>query len=370
MSAPPLGASLARLRRREDAVRSAAYSAAAGALALGFAVPVFAALETRTAARFTFALTLGAVFVALVVARARRSSLRRLAHLVDTRLSLDDRVVTALQYQHDADAASQFVVRDAEARLAAAAPADVFPLHLPPRLPVAAIAALAVSTLAVLGMQWTRGRSAAGAEPFALETASSSAGTASAAVTDAGTPARGSAQNAQAPVERGDAAVNRPGSGQADAGGGATASSPDAHGRSTPGSPAQGRRRQPGPVEAREAVEDRSAQAADATTAARNTGSAAADRPGGLRSPEGASSGRSARGVSAPARGGGRSRGSSGAPGTGLRPAAGARDPGGATYVHEYGEAVARAEAALAREDVPPGMRAYVRAYFQAIRPR
>jgi hypothetical protein len=81
---------------------------------------------------------------------ALRPGLRDIAATVDARLDLQDRLVTALQFNTSADPFSQLVVRDAYSRVTAVRAADAVPFALPRGIRFAAASAATVLAVMIL----------------------------------------------------------------------------------------------------------------------------------------------------------------------------------------------------------------------------
>jgi hypothetical protein len=279
-------------------------------------------------------------------------------------LRLENRAVTALQFVAAADAASRLVVADAARRLETI-PTSVLPLGGSASPRWAAAAALAISTLVVIGF---RDRAA---QPPAAGTAGESSSDAPAQGGRAGTQqtaaSRGSAGDGRLVAARGpDGAplapaqdANQSASSEASSdtrprtrNGSDAASLDDASGRPAAAVADSNRRAEnPSTSErasgARDGVDANGARGAASTGAAAGRGAGAAARrgPAGGGVADGVLTGVAAeRGIPAPL------------PANGLQAA-------------EYRRAYARAEAAMAKERIPPRLRPYVRDYFLALRP-
>jgi hypothetical protein len=135
----PLSRRLRRLRRRERFGRVFCNSAVAVAAVIA-AAPW---MPSMGSAAMLASIALGAAGIAAWIATP---DLRAIAAAADRALHLDDRVVTALQHYRDADAFSRLVVADAERRLAAVPSSRVFPLSLPRWFaPIGIVAVLAAA---------------------------------------------------------------------------------------------------------------------------------------------------------------------------------------------------------------------------------
>jgi hypothetical protein len=325
----------ARRRLRTVAMlRLAAVAAPAGvtagvALALAGPAPAWAAGVLGL---------LGAV-AAAAWAAIRTPTLATVARQLDTRLGLRDRVAAALQLQQTGGPVAALVARDAAARLAPIRMATVFPLALG-RIPAVA-AAIAVASVAWL-MSIDAGTSRA--------TLATAPGTRDAASADAGSPVRdGAPSNAPAAEARARSAT-------------APARAPEP--RATDGrgttpreafSPAPARGDRPTTAAARETSDAPRAAGGGSRDGNASSAAARAPRPGARG---GAGAGRAARGGLTPGAGGVAS-------GNALAADAGSTAPG--PGIGSYRTARAGAEAALARDVIPPDYRDHVRAYFRAL---
>ena len=280
-----------------------------------------------------------AMIAALFAAAVRAPGLRETAAALDSRLRLQDRMVTALQVLKDDDAMARLVVEDAALRVTDLSPSRTFPFESPRHF--RAITAVVVSVSAV----------------FAL----------TAVVTS--------------PTWRTDR--------------------PRGTGPAGPGGAQQERRSQPGPNQAVESVPPSPSASnrqpgSAAQVTSRGTEPAARERgrtPPGLKTTE--TRGRSAGAASAPGRdatggtgasNGGRgattearnlTNGAGGVKGEPLQSAQTSQvdrlplpDPqNDPAYAARHRNASARAQAAIAQERVPVGLTTYVKNYFIAIRP-
>lgn len=332
-------ACLARYRRRASVTLFGSFLCLASALSLFIAVGVIlTGLEDAVSSIVGAAAA--AVLLALVAAIVRKPSIRATAAAIDNHLHLQDRVVTAFQFQAAEDAFSKLVVRDAAERLSALSPADAFPFKVPyAALAIAVAGAMLaiVFTIVVTGVTNWRpignpGASIAGAVASAWQRAR------------------------QAPL----------------------AAAPSATTALIAGPSADLRRDQP-----------RASASAAQTNGPQDpgfdeprVGAAAADggKPGSSETVAGSlgGSGEGSAGRGAAAAGSSVSNPTATAHAGGVQDAAavasrssGARAPvSDRAYAAAYRAARAGAEAAIARERIPSDRRAYVRQYFVAIRPQ
>jgi hypothetical protein len=347
---------LSLLRRRQRLVTLVETGLAAVIVIGAAAVPLAVSLAPGIAMPLIILVACVAAVAVVIVAIVRTPVPGRIAALADARLHLEDRLVTALQYADDPDAVSRLVVRDATSRVAGESPARVFPFRVPAW--IGWTAAVALTTSAALTL-------AAGKLPSGIvrrSAVSSGAGVAGAPAApnaavhagDAASPDPTGRQ--QASVNVGPAPARDPGTTQG-------ADDP----AKTPGSRAEtsavhAPEREAGRAQVAVAIPVPLTQAPDAvaplasraTSPSTDLGSA-----GGVAS-RGQAAASSAGGL--PSRG--TPSGSGGAPRTANAVQAGTRPD---THDARYAAARARAEAALASERIPPGLRAYLTAYFTAI---
>jgi hypothetical protein len=284
----------------------------------------------------------GAV-AAAVWAAARTPPLAAVARILDARLGLRDRVAAAVQLQTTDGPIAALVARDAAARLASVRMATVFPLAMG-RLPAVAIA------LAIASMAWlTSSHAGPPVAAPARSTSSNSAGAGDASSRTSSDP-RGVATNAQ-PRPNGQAATLRAAEPRGQDGRGSAkreAFAPAAASRGPQGA-------QPSAASAPGSsvnTAGASRQAAAAPAAASATG------PIGPTGRGGAAAGTAASGRMAAGAGGT-------APGNRL--ASPGSEPAAPVATVSYRAARANAEAALARDVIPPDYRDHVRAYFRAL---
>jgi hypothetical protein len=358
-----LWTTLSRLRRRHRLVTLVETGLAAGIVVGAAAVPLFFALAADLAIRLIILSACVAAVAVAIVAVVRTPPPRRLAALADARLHLEDRLVTALQYADDPDAVSRLVVRDATSRLAGASPARVFPFRAPAWIGwIAAVALTASAALTLAGRDTSSGA-------FRRSNASSGAGVTSAAAGTNGSvrtsegASSGRASRDQASRDPGPAPARVSGNTQGAAGAGDRGKAPGAHPETSadPAAPPREDGRASAAVALAAALTPAAVavapRATGATSSSRGLGSAGGAAARGQSAASGAG-GISSRGVAA---------GSGGAPRT-----SGAVQPDARQNTNDarYAAARARAEAALAGEQIPPGLRAYLTAYFTAISPR
>jgi hypothetical protein len=278
-------------------------------------------------------------------AAARTPSQAAVARLLDARLGLRDRVAAALQLQPTGGPIAALVARDAAARLAPVRMTALFPLAIG-RLPALTIA------VAVASMAWLASSDRAGG-PAAVPMQSAAGDPAGAS---AGSPARGGSRGVSP-----------------------TAPSQSTGSWSTPRA-AESPTRNGGSDGRGDATREAFAPAASPL------GPRAAPRPAeATPAPSASAPGGSRQAAAAPASAGttgrtGRGGAGGGAAGKAVRPGAGGAAPGNALAATggdaavpapaaSYRAARANAEAALARDVIPPDYRDHVRAYFRAIGP-
>jgi hypothetical protein len=346
-SGPAVVDVVARCRRRIRMVSAARRA--------GFTVPLAIVvvegivLAARPAAAQIATLSAAAMAVAGIAAAfaavLRPLTMRAAAAELDTRLHLQDRIVTALHVVSDDDPMAQLVLRDAESHLGSISPRAVFPLEAPSHFG-AMLIVMVCSTAVLLLITGTSGRSwlsAGGGTNGAAGAGSGRSGRSlrsgpNAQTADNRAPSVAETrprQATQTAANRNDTPVGRE-SVRADA-------DTDARGSARGGS---------GP---------RSGADARTTAPGRNATSAAGARDGG----------RGATGFSvdmASAAGGVNGVRSSTSPPAPPRASA-ATAPGDAAYRDQYRAASAHAQAAIAQERVPVRLRTYVSRYFVAIHP-
>lgn len=336
MTASPLIATLARLRRRAVLVALVRYGVLWLALvAAGVPLLLFAALP-----RPAFALPLAALAIAGALAVARAPSLRNVAARADEAFALEDRLVTALQHVKDNDIMSRLVVRDAETRLASVSPGRVYPIQAPRRMGAAIAVSATVSLLGLLVVSSARPARVVelrGTDNVTADDPAPAAAT-SAAGPSASTRARTAVASA-APASIRTSPAARPGSNAQAAPAPAGNEPPRPSGTPAGATGQAGRRGLPAGTPGN----DLARRTTDETGSGAGLGSNSVSAKAG------------GQGDTLPREPGGRSAAFS---------ARTARDR------RQYEAARGDAEAAMAREHVPPGLRDYVKAYFNAIRPR
>jgi hypothetical protein len=350
-----LAALVARWRVRGGFVLFVRYSAVACALALSIiaAMRIIRPDEGYGLLGIALAAIVGLAFGA-VAAWRRRPSAHDVGARIDRHLHLEDTVVAAIQVQHSTAGVGPLIVRQAVARARDVDASDIFPLDL--GRPAAALGVAAV----LLFVATLPGNSAPG---------SRAAGRAASG--DGGT-------SAAAPAPEGDKATTQPATRSHAARGGETVVAPASQGRSAA---APDSTRSTG--ETASAGNDDRQQRDDATpsAAAQSNDTAGGERGAPGRGATGAAgSARKGPGsadvsVRADSKGGG-GAGAGGARGAGsggvrgdalLAPSDIALRAPVAQQPSERYEARRRAEAAVARGDIPPELRSYVREYFRAI---
>jgi hypothetical protein len=318
---------------------------------------------------------LGAAFVLGVAAAASAAAARAPANqstaaALDKELQLEDRVATALQFLAHGDAVAGLIVRDAAARISGIVPVHVFPLDLRSGRRLLVLPAAAALLAALVAIVPEAGRQALAARLAGRTLASGSARALSrapdgeqreAAQTSLGTAPAAAASSKTDAVEA--KAVQREGGESARA-------STDARDASL-----TDRLREPSSGHAAQTSATDSAVAATsrvgdefrgggdgAPTAERRTPHAAGQAS---RAGAGISGGTVA--ADAQRRDGGGVSGGEGS--KGLAGAPQMLQSAGPLSSARYRAAWARAEASLSRNEIPAGLRNYLRAYFAAIRP-
>jgi hypothetical protein len=355
---------LKRCRQRQRRVTLTSNGLVAAIVVSAIAVPLSMLLPASTAVRVGMLFACIGSFAAAILALMRTPPLRRIAAIADARLSLDDCLVTAFQFIDDPDVVSRLIVRDAAVRAAGVSPADVFPFHAPARIAWIVAAAVAASAmLTVMAMRQSA------IEPALAGAAGPPSQAGSASAKASGNVSGPSASDLAVPSTADRAAVPsgqegpRARKGVAESGSSnrvdasremARAKPPDTNAGQAERSPDAGLSRIPPP------------QAEGAGSRGRSSMTSRELGGGGGTGSRGRSLSDAAGGVSA---GGGRAQAvAGGLPGTSgdIRPRASALPEHDA----RFRESVGRAEAAVANERIPPGLRAYLKAYFTAINPR
>jgi hypothetical protein len=336
---------LRRCRRRLCLVAAVRYAgitlpiAIVSSEAIAFAItPGSAKLAILMAATIAIALA-----AALIAAMVRAPHLRDTAAALDTRLRLQDRMVTALQVSKDDDPMARLVLRDAASRVAGLSPAQAFPLEPPAHFRAMVAGAVSISVaFAVAG--------AAASPSWRIERA-----------IGPGAAATGGGQQGRA---------SRPGAPQSAASAERVPSV--ARPSSTPPAAVQQAARGTEPAVGRDLGRTPSALKAPGARGGSQASSTGADRDvPGSTAPAGApAAGRGAVGEAQ-----GPIQAAGGVKGESLRaaastPSASAGDsPLSPAYAARYRTASARAQAAISQERVPASLAAYVKHYFIAIRP-
>jgi hypothetical protein len=338
---------LARFCRRVSFLLFAKSFCIAGSVALVVAAGVVAGLHAFSAGPSIVVAIAAALVTAAAATAALRPSNRATAAVIDRRLHLQDRIVTAVQCQSGGDAFSRLVVQDAVERLSAISPSEAFPFQMPlaRRGAVLTSAALTVSVVIVATMApgW-RG-----------------------AKTNPGTPMSGDgpaspARSAKSAVAPGSTSV---------------AEAPTASPRTRVG-PSSEAVLPPRSISPPAGAEQRPLGGDAATQPGTGTGdhaSAAFANPGtrnGVARIAESNNGTAVQGAATSAAAGPSTHvgGVNGSPAMTDRVARAAPPPvADAAYVAAYRAGRASAEAAIAQERIPVDRRAYVRQYFVAIRP-
>lgn len=341
MNILPLRSQLRRLRRRDRIVRFASHATLAIAGAAAAAPWLY--LWSGSPAAIAFA-TLVSLLAAWAAASAFGPSERAVAVAVDRALTLEDRVVTGVQHLADTDVVSRLVVADAERRLHGVMPAAVFPFSVPKRFGPLAVIAIVTS---LAGVAMLAGSDEADGQ---RRSAPQSGGEAAPA---AGRSEADPAGAARTGSPTGNVAVRRTGAASSTAPAtGAEAASPTAiasgqERSASPATPVQRDRRSTASTASGRGLRTRGGS--DATSGNRNLLS------GGLSGSSRPNASETVRGEGAP--GGERARGSGGRDRRQTR----------ARSTIPLDKANTR-ESAMERDNVPAGLRAYVRDYFALIR--
>ena len=367
MSSPPVAAFVAGLRRFQRRLRLRAFFrhaflAVAIATACDAAFVSFARID-NPAILVASSLVL-AVLAAYGWAVRRTASLPATARIVDRELKLQDRATSALEFLHGTDAVSRLVVADASSRLELL-PVSSLPLSVPrSSRRVAALTALSALIFMVLASSMRE-------SPTGVTSSASGRPDRASADVDGRSPRPSAAQPAARAAGDGreprvaapssDLQPTPPMGMAADAAKTTAANrdprdvtlpkdvtSPDA----VPSSAPERTGLRPGTDAAASSRNDPRANTPPGSTA----NSALSARGQGARAPSTAQAG-----------GGGISGGALADKPAGVSRSA--RTGGSRRQSTPYAMAHARAEAALATEHIPVGLRSYVRAYFVAIRP-
>lgn len=357
-----LSAMLKRCRRRQRLVTLTSNGLVAAVVVSAIAVPLFVLLPVSSAIRVgILSACLGSIGAA-TVALVRTPPMRRIAAIADARLGLDDCLVAAFQFIDDPDVVSRLIVRDAAIRAADVSPADVFPFHAPARIAWIGAAALAAAMVTVMALRQSA------IEPPPADAAGprmQDRGVSAKASGNVSTPAANAVGVPPAPDRAATPSVAKRSPAREDVAASEPSNRMDASRDMA----------RVGSAETRVGQGDRSIDAALPQIPRLPAESVVSRGRSSMTSRElGSSGGTGSRGRSLSDAAGGISAGrgraqavSGGMPGTrdAIRPPA-------AFHEHDarYRESVGRAEAAVASERIPPGLRAYLKAYFTAINPR
>lgn len=336
---------VAAARRRVRTVSMVRLAAIAGPA--GVAMGAALALTGRAPAWTAAALGAAGVAGAMAWAAGHTPAPAAVARLLDARLGLRDRVAAALQLHDTGGPIAALVARDAAARLAPVRLTVLFPLTLG-RGPAVATA-LAAAVVAWLASSGADRRVAPGRDASTEGRASDGR--------EAGGRARGASraartvQDPEAAAPRAAALAREPRRGETSGGEAAR----EARGVTAPGARQAGQPPTPAPSES---PVNPGANRQPAAATAGSSGTTARTASGGAA-------------AGAPANGG-LSAGAGGAtPGSSLAAthAGGGPDPGVSPQALAGSSATARAnaEAALARDVIPPDYRDHVRAYFRTL---
>jgi hypothetical protein len=279
---------------------------------------------------------MAAVAIAAFISMARLPSARATAAIIDRNLELHDCVVTAVQCAASEDAFSQLVLRDAVMRLARVRRSEAFPLEVPR----AAVLTPLVACL-VIG--------AAARLPTLSEFGFARRGPES------------STSSAKAVANQGRAAVAANPAG--------TAPTAPSTNSAPPGASVTPAPQPEGSGEPRESVREESPGSSTGSVGSQKAPDTLAATATGLE-PRSSDRGAGGRG-SAASRDASRAGGVSGSDAASPREASIPNaPPAGASYAGAYRSGRAAAETAIAQDRIPRERRAYVRDYFNAIRPR
>ena len=286
-----------------------------------------------------------AATVALLTAAAAtvllRPGLRDIAAAIDARLHLQDRLVTALQFNAAVDPFSQLVVRDAHSHVASIRASDAVPFVLPRSIRATSAAAAIVSAVTIVATteipRWSPAGWTGLGGPGVTANSAGAAGPASNAPKQQPNPAAGVSIAANNGTER-SSPRQQPTANQAEA----TTQSTQARSSSETASPSSG---------GTERLERGSTTSGD-TTSTNTNASDATGVAGGAAS------------TSYERRGGGVANGAQSARSTGT-----AAPPDDSAYRAAYRSGRGAAESAIGQDRVPADLRSYVRDYFVAIRP-
>ena len=354
-----LSAMLARYRRRQTFVAVTANGLVAALVVSAIAVPLFVLLPISSAIRFGVLLACAGSIGAATIALVRTPPMRRIAAIADARLGLDDCLVAAFQFIDDPDVVSRLIVRDAAVRAADVSPADVFPFHAPARIAWIGAAALAAAMVTVMALRQSaiEPPPADAAGPRMQDrggTAKAPGGVSTPAGSAVGVASPGDRTATPSVPDRSDAREGTAPSGLSDR---MDASRDSARARSAENRAGQDDRSvdDVGPQGPRPLPGDLVSRGRSPMTSSDRSGAGGSGSRGRSQSDTagGISAGSGQAGVL-----------SGGMPGTrdASRPPASSDGQDA-----RYRESVGRAEAAVASERIPPGLRAYWKAYFAAI---
>lgn len=274
-----------------------------------------------------------------------RPDLHRIAASVDARLHLQDRLVTALEFNAAVDPFSQLVAMDAHSRITAVRPSEAVPFALPLGIRVVSVAAAVVSAVMVVAItgapRWSpAGWTGFGGPGVTTNTVGAPAPVNSAQASQQGNPQAGASNATDARSEPSAARQQQAASDQT----GAATASARARPVSEVAAPSNSDTEQ---------VEREATTRGD--TASTNTST---------KTPTDSGVAGNAVTTSDEQRGGGVANGALAARSAGMT----AR-PDDPAYRAAYRSGRAAAESAVAHDRVPADLRSYVRDYFVAIRP-
>jgi hypothetical protein len=329
----------ARRRLRFVLAVHAASLAVPGSIAAGAAIAIAGAAPWWT----SIVLGAGAVAGSAVWAALRTPTVAAVAGQLDAALGLRDRVTAAQQLRGSTAPIAALVSRDAAARLAGVRPAAVFPLALArAAVPISALAVALSGWLAVSGRAVTNPRSAVGV-PRTTSTGASDDGR---AIRQAGTGSVTGVSSRGITASPDAAATARENGGQTE-----TNRHPE-----NGAAPARAESESPSVATRSSARVAPSDLAGTTPQASGSAAAAAAARSASLGSAAGAVPTHDATGAGGVSRGGA------------LTPVD-AGEPSVPVSADRYAAARAGAEAALARDVIPPAYRDDVRAYFRTLAP-
>ena len=335
---------LKALRRRATLVLFAQALCLSG----GLAVLIAEALLVGGAVHDAAAIGIAATAILLTAAASTillRPDLHGIAASVDARLHLQDRLVTALEFNAAIDPFSQLVTMDAHSRIAAVRASEAVPFALPLGIRVVSVAAAVVSGVMVVAItvapRWSSaGWTGFGGPGVTANTVGAAAAVISAQASQQGSPGAGASNTTNARSELTAARQQQAASDQA----GAATASARARSVSEVAAPSNS---------------DTERLEHEATTRGDTTSTNISPN-----TPTDAGVAGNAATTSQEQRGGGVANGARAmrSPGVAARP----DDP---AYRAAYRSGRAAAESAVAHDRVPADLRSYVRDYFVAIRP-